>query len=115
MRMVAMFSSTQHACRLVGTGSWRGSVVPNPRGRPTVRDEAPARGVAPHGWAKPADGARSQRQASTLLREARAMTPDDPGRALGLLETSADRVLRRAVLWLGLLGAVLILLFWGGY
>jgi hypothetical protein len=54
-------------------------------------------------------------KALTLLREARALAPDDPERTLVMLEAHADRMLRRVVLWLGLLGAALILLFWGGY
>jgi hypothetical protein len=54
-------------------------------------------------------------KALSLLREARAMAPEDPERAFSLLEAHAERMLRRVVLWLGLLGATMILLFWGGY
>lgn len=54
-------------------------------------------------------------KALMLVREARAMAPDDLERSLTLLEARAQGMLRRVVLWLGLLGAALILLFWGGY
>lgn len=86
--------------------------------RLTLNAFAPLVGALP-----PTDGLKSALDSSNeladkalmLVREARAMAPDDLERSLAMLEAHAEGMLRRVVLWLGLLGAALILLFWGGY
>ncbi|HEY8945407.1 MAG TPA: hypothetical protein VIM73_14150 [Polyangiaceae bacterium] len=50
-----------------------------------------------------------------MLRELRALAPEDPERALTRLEARADRWMRRLMLHLAGLGGALIVLFWGGY
>jgi len=51
----------------------------------------------------------------TLLRELRALAPEQPGRMLDAIERRGDRVVRRWIGYLVLLGAAWALLFWGGY
>ena len=51
----------------------------------------------------------------TLLRELRSLAPEDPDRMLDAIEHRGDRVVRRWIGYLVLLGAAWALLFWGGY
>ena len=62
-----------------------------------------------------ASGNQLTDKALTLLRETRALAPDDPEQMLLLVEARAESLLRRMVWYFGLLGAALIFMFWGGY
>jgi hypothetical protein len=52
---------------------------------------------------------------TTILRELRALSPEDPGRMLDGLEQRSDRLVRRWIGYLVLLGAAWAVLLWGGY
>jgi hypothetical protein len=54
-------------------------------------------------------------KAVTILREIRALAPDQPGHVLDALEHRSDRIVRRWIGYLVLLGAAWAILFWGGY